>query len=239
MAATLLLTRPAPAARAFAARTRWGGPVVVAPLLRIVLHPFALPDDGAEVIFTAAHAVTALAQATPRRDWPVWCVGPATAQAAREAGFDDLTEGGGDAGALVAQLRAAPPGRRLVHLCGDHVARDIAAELRAAGLPALAQVVYAQQPLALSEQARACLQAPGAVVTPVFSPRSARLLADALARLNLRAALHVVAISPAAAAPLRGMAVAAPTIAARPDAEAMLSALAGLQAALEPGGNPR
>ncbi len=87
-------------------------------------------------------------------------------------------------------------------------------------------VVYDQQNCPLPDHARALLDRPTTLLVPVFSPRSARIAAQALA--GATADLRVAAISPAAAAawtaPVAQMAVA-PT----PDAEGMLTALESLR----------
>ena len=69
----------------------------------------------------------------------------------------------------------------------------------------------------------------------VFSPRSARLLATALMMLPAIATrLHLIAISDAAALPLKGIATGHCRIATHPDARAMCAALLATQATLEP-----
>ena len=66
------------------------------------------------------------------------------------------------------------------------------------------------------------LQGDGPVIAPVFSPRSGLVLSRELARIGHRAPLHVVAISPAAAAALPPHNL---TIADHPDAAAMAQAV--------------
>ncbi len=240
----LFLTRPARESAAFADAARaagWRGAVFCAPLMRIDLEP---PSEDAlaragTLIVTSQHAVAALAQATARRDWPVWCVGPRTAQAARAAGFAHVHQAGGDARALLAELRAARPPAPLLHLRGAHVACDLAAALQAQAL-----VVYRQEALTLPREAAERVAAGGVLVLPVFSPRSARLLVAALAPLRHDAAhKELLAISPAARdaalAASNGVDWAGVTVAARPDAQSMCAALMRLQARLEPYEKPR
>ena len=233
---TILLTRPEAAARRFEAGLRAAGvaaPVVVAPLMRIVPDPGAVAAAGvgaaAALVFTSAEAVAVAAAASPARP-PAFCVGPATAAAARAAGYRAIP-GGGDVAALAATILAAPPAGPVLHLHGAHVRGNLARELAAAGLPARGVAVYEQRAQPLPAAGRRQLAAPGArVLAPVFSPRSAVLLAAALPPPP-RAALEVVAISPAAAAAFGKEPPVAVQVAARPDAEAVIAALAGCLAA--------
>lgn len=78
----------------------------------------------------------------------------------------------------------------------------------------------------LTPAARAALSGSAPLLVPLFSPRSAGLMAPEIA--NARAPLHIAAMSPAVAEALplqvRGGVAMAPV----PDAEGMLQALAGL-----------
>ena len=241
----LLLTRPQADSALFAQRVRaegWVGEVLFSPVLKIVLQPPkpAQLDTANTLVFTSQHAVAALVAATERRDWPVWAVGPRTAQAAQEAGFRDLRQSGGDAKALLHDLTRDPPMPPVLHLRGQHAASDIARHLRAAGQEADAVVVYRQDACALSPEAMLRLRQGGDVILPVFSPRSARLLSSALlAQTAITARLHLIAISDAAALPLNPVAAARCCIATRADAHAMRDAVLAVQATLEPWEKPR
>lgn len=232
--ATILLTRPEAGARAFARALSAAGvtaPVTVAPLLAIVpLDPDGEPGatapwPDAGVIFTSAHAVAAHAALTPAR--PVaWCVGDATAAAARAAGYP-ARSAAGDAAALVRMILSAEGAGRgpLVHARGREARGGIAEKLAAAGIPVREVVVYDQVARPLGVAGRALLSGAGAVVMPVFSPRSARLAGQAAA--DARAALHPVAISAAAARAWQGTGAPGhpPLVADRPDAAAMVAAV--------------
>lgn len=186
LAPTLLLTRPEPAARRFAAAVaHLGLPVLISPVLRIapVAHDAGRLQEARGLVFTSVHAVPA---AGPGRGRPAICVGPATARAARAAGFA-VTEGPGDAARMMPLLRDLGAG--WLHPHGAHVAKV---------LPVPGMVVYDQLPQDLTPAARAVLDRAGPVILPLFSPRSARVLAAQAARA--RAALWLAPISPAAAA---------------------------------------
>lgn len=243
MTSRLLLTRPFDSARDFAEAARdagWRGGIVIAPLMAIVPRPLAtdLLDGVGTVILTSQHAIAALAQAP--RDLTLWCVGPRTIQAARAAGFRHLHQGAGDGAALLAALLAAPPAQPILHLHGAHLALDIAARLRDAGLQAESAVVYTQDAIPLTADGHTCLADPGAVVVPVFSPRSARLLANALSDVpDLQTKLHLVAVSLVVAQALAGVPALTRRTAAQPDGGALLTEVLQVQAELEASAFPR
>ena len=230
----LLITRPreqgARFAEACAVRL---GPVetILAPVLDIVPRSGGIALDGVRgLIFTSENGVRAFVAACGRRDLPAWCVGARTAALARASGMA-ARAAVGDAASLVALLRAEAPPTPLLHLRGAHAAADIAAQLAAAGLPTRALIVYDQLARPLTAPARAALAGACPVITPVFSPRSAALLADAAAAAT--APLHPVAISPAAAREWRARRPQDPIrVADRPDADAMRDAVTDLHGAI-------
>ncbi len=206
----LLLTRPEPAARRFAAGVaHLGLPVVISPVLTIlpVAHDADRLAGARGLVFTSVHAVPA---AGPGGGRPAICVGPATAEAARAAGFR-VTEGPGDAARMLPLLDGLGAG--WLHPHGTHVAKV---------LPVPGMVVYDQLPQPLTAEARAALAGRAPVILPLFSPRSARVLADQAE--GARAPLWLAPISAAARAawPLTPARVAlAPT----PDAPGVLAAI--------------
>ncbi|WP_308917788.1 uroporphyrinogen-III synthase [Jannaschia sp. LMIT008] len=210
----VLLTRPLADARHFAAYL--GVPCVLSPLLKVAFTATP-PGDARAVLFTSQNGVRAWTAGGGPVGLPCWCVGPRTAALAREAGFD-LRGWAADAAGLVRLVPSdAPP---LVHVRGAQARGGVAAGLRARGLSAAEAVLYEACPLPLTAEAAALLRA-GHVVAPVFSPRSARLLAEAVPEGALPH-LRAVAISPAAAAALP---VPAAAVAATPDAAAMRDAI--------------
>lgn len=162
----LLLTRPEPAARRFAAEAAgFGWPVVVSPALRIVpvAHDGAALAAAAGLVFTSENAVPF---AGPGRGRRAICVGPRTAEVARAAGFD-AEAGPGDAARLVPLLAGLGPG--WLHPHGKHIAR---------ALPVAGVAVYDQQPVALNRAALDALAGVEPVVLPLFSPRTAAIVSD-------------------------------------------------------------
>jgi uroporphyrinogen-III synthase len=227
-AVPVLLTRPMAQSQAFAAalQARFGARLhpILSPLMAPVFLTPTLPKGPfAAVIFTSATGVEAAkALDLPRR---AWCVGAQTAARARAAGFE-ARSADGDAAALVAAILADPPPGRLLHLRGEEVRGDVADMLNSAGLETFSAVVYRQDPQPLTAKARAVLTAEGPVIVPLFSPRTGTLFRQALAddlQADLRFAMMSEAVSDAVAGLSKTVAIAR-----RPDADAMLDAVARL-----------
>uniref|UniRef100_UPI0038B2B9DE uroporphyrinogen-III synthase n=1 Tax=Mangrovicoccus ximenensis TaxID=1911570 RepID=UPI0038B2B9DE len=117
-----------------------------------------------------------------------------------------------------------------MHLRGAHVSAPLAAPLRAAGLAVGEAVTYDQVPCPPVPEAAELLASPGPVLLPLFSARSARLLAPHLE--GSRAELIVAAISPAVAAALPVQSAARLDVARRPDSGAVLDLLAKQDASM-------
>ncbi|MEM6441279.1 MAG: uroporphyrinogen-III synthase [Pseudomonadota bacterium] len=236
----ILMTRPEPAASALAARLRAAGADVwVSPLMTLRLRAAFVDVEGAAAaVFTSANGVRGAPQGEALRALPCWCVGEATAEAARASGFSRTRAGPSDAAALAGAMLAGGigPGDRVIHLRGAHGTDGFAEALEAAGVRVDAAEVYAMEPASgLDASALSALREGRISVAPVYSPRSARLLAKALEGLEL-GGLRAAAISPAAAAPLEGLGLADVAVCAAPDGGAMetlILRLAGLTAAAD------
>ncbi|MHA7874873.1 uroporphyrinogen-III synthase [Roseivivax sp.] len=236
----LLLTRPDRASRGFlealASDGLRPGAVVISPLIEIVPEG-ALPDMAgiAGLIFTSAHGVEAYQRAGGPHRPNCFAVGSATAEAARAIGLHPATAEG-DAEALIALIQATSPEGPLLHLRGRHARGDIAARLTEGGIETREAVLYDQRRAGLSPEAQAALGGTAPVVAPLFSPRTADLLA---ASGPFAAPLYVAAMSGAVAERLKGLPRAELVTAAQPNGTAMRKALADLWAraqALEGGG---
>ena len=115
----VLVTRPEPGAARTAARlSRLGHEAVVMPLFEAAvtarLDDLPPAKDISGLVATSARAFDMFESidvaAAGLADIPVHAVGPATAQAAREAGFLDVVQSGGTAQALSQELAAAKAG---------------------------------------------------------------------------------------------------------------------------------
>jgi hypothetical protein len=103
------ITRAQPGASRTAARLRdMGFTPLIQPLLAVETLSPPVPDLDrfAALAFTSRNGVAAFAALTSRRDRPVFAVGDATAQAAREAGFVAVRSASGDLTALARRIAA-------------------------------------------------------------------------------------------------------------------------------------
>ena len=216
------ITRAQPGAARTAARlTALGFTPLVAPLLTIRPLPDALktaPDltTVAALAFTSPNGVEAFAALTPRlRALPVFAVGDATAEAARDAGFTDARSASGDIHALARLIKASPI---------DGLILAPGAREPAGDLPALLPDHQIQRlPIYAAEETHAVPPADFDAVL-VHSPRAARALAAVLTG-DTAAQRLAVCISAAAAAPLSAFSFAEIRTAEAPDETSILTAL--------------
>lgn len=212
----LWITRTRPAARDTADRVMaLGHDPVIAPLLavRVLAGESPVPAHAA-LAFTSRNAVAVWAGLSPHRALPVFCVGDATAEAARAVGFTDVHSASGDARALAALILETKPGPVLV----PGPARPAADLVVLVGpeVPVLPRAVY--------ETVEADIAAPAPIDGILF--HSARA-ASAFARHHAASApgLIAFALSEAVAEPLRALGFAEVRIADRPDEDALLDTL--------------
>ncbi len=179
MLPTLILTRPKAQSEGFAAEVMasWDGPlqIIQSPLIEIVpLEVQPTPTDA--VIFTSANGVASAARLNLTVGLTAWCVGSKTAALAKAAGFAPI-EGPGDANGLIATIIASHPSGRIVHIRGKHARGDVSKRLNAAGIACMDLVTYDQRERPLSVQAHETISAANFVIFPLFSPRTATILA--------------------------------------------------------------
>ncbi|MGR3466373.1 MAG: uroporphyrinogen-III synthase, partial [Shimia sp.] len=152
-----LITRPEPAASAFAGRVGdIGLRTLVAPLQRIAPTTARMPEGARGVILTSAHGAAQLRRLGVPRDMPCFAVGTKTADAARAAGYT-AQSAEGDAEALIAMLRADPPAMLLVHVRGTHTTGAVAERLTTGGVQTMECIAYQQLATPLSPEAQAAL----------------------------------------------------------------------------------
>lgn len=217
MSRPLLLLRPQPGNDASAARARaMGLNVVQLPLFEAVAEEGALPEGpfDALLLTSANGARFGRAVLAAYADRPLYAVGAATAQAAREAGHGDVLTGGGDVASTAAMI-AADGHATILHVAG--------ADVRPFETPALhivRHVVYraAEVPDAAAKPA---IDRLGPAVAAIHSPRAGTRFA-ALVTGAARADFHIAAIS-AAAAQACGTGWAGLAVSDRPDDTALLA----------------
>jgi uroporphyrinogen-III synthase len=225
----VLITRPEREAMALAqALGQRGHVAVIAPLFELRFR--RPPDDFAAalatsqaVLLTSANGARALAEASEQRSKPILAVGDMTAATAEGLGFTSVASASGDSAALakLVQERLDPKAGPLIHVSGVDVA----------GEPAPQDVVRrfalyeAREVETLPDSARAALEARALDAATFFSPRASRTFTKLVAGGNLAEACRTVtaiAISPAAAEPLKALPFKATVAAARPTRQAVL-----------------
>jgi uroporphyrinogen-III synthase len=222
---TLLLTRPRRQSERFLSGCRaqagFEFPVEIAPVIDIQATE-AKPDltQYAGVVLTSENALINV-PVTGGRGKTAFCVGDATRAAAERMGFRSFSARG-DSEALINLIVARRPRTPLLHMRGAHTRGDISKRLTAAGVKTDQIVVYRQIPMELKREVIARLQQTDRFVAPLFSPRSAAVLAAAIRQTSL--VPDIVAISQSAAdswdAASRTI-----TVANRPDGRAMTEAV--------------
>jgi uroporphyrinogen-III synthase len=134
----ILVTRPQPgAAQTARALRERGHEPIVAPLLQIEILAEIDPDAGSwnAILLTSANALHGIRKFASRREWrgvPIFAVGEATAKAARDKGFTNVTSADGNVDDLINLVasRLRPPAR-LLYAAGEERAGDLAGALRA------------------------------------------------------------------------------------------------------------
>jgi uroporphyrinogen-III synthase len=170
---------------------------VIAPVIDISdISDVTLDLAGVQaVLFTSANGVRAFARAAARRDIPVFAVGDASAEAAAEYGFPQVTSAGGDVAALAALVgeRLDPAAGALLHAAGSAVASDLAGDLANHGFVVRrAQLYRAQTVDRLPVNAHRALEE-GAVDAALFySPRTAAHFAALVAAAGLQSSCRQI-----------------------------------------------
>jgi uroporphyrinogen-III synthase len=216
---------------------------VPAPILQIEPEPGAAARLAAAlagvqaVLFTSANGVRAFAEASGRRELPAYCVGDASAAAARLAGFRAVASADGaiaDLAALVA-ARLAPGNGPLLHAAGAMTAGDLAAELDARGFAVRRIVLYRAIPATQFAPETAAAMGRGEIdLALFFSPRGAETFVRLVrggGMADLCRGMIAVCLSGNVAAPLRTLDWRGTAIAAAPNLAAMMAALDGILAA--------
>lgn len=136
----ILVTRPQPQADKTADKlVAMGHEVVIEPQLvfeAMAVDPAAVQGYGVLAV-TSARAIEALAShggLDSLQQATVFCVGQATAQAARDVGFCEVVNAQGDVAALNHALVQAQPKERVLYIAGTERSGALEADLCAAGL---------------------------------------------------------------------------------------------------------
>jgi uroporphyrinogen-III synthase len=183
----VLVLRPEPGATATVEKARTLGlDALAVPLFEIERIGWDAPEmanfDG--LLLTSANAIRVAGGELERlRGLKAYAVGEATAEAAREAGFDIAATGDAGVGRLLASIE---PGLKLLHLCGADRREPVGARQRITTVEVYRAVALERPDLS---------QAIGSVAM-VHSPRAGRRFAELT---DDRGTIAVAAISQAAA----------------------------------------
>lgn len=231
----VVLTRPeADAQRTMESLRARGHEVLSAPLMRI--EPLAA-DLGAgpftAILITSANGARAAA-AHPQRGelvaHPLFAVGARSAEAARAAGFQDVTSAEGDAEDLTKLLvqRFAGSNASFLYLAGEERSVDLAGELAAQGLRTQTVIVYRAVALPFPDDLVEALRANAVDAVLHFSKRSAALYLEGATAAGVFAqavAPRHLALSGHVGQPLAAAGAKTVIVAGRPNESALLAAL--------------
>ncbi|MGH6946011.1 MAG: uroporphyrinogen-III synthase [Kiloniellales bacterium] len=210
-----------------------GHQVLVQPLLTIVPRVRTEPSlEGIQaLLFTSANGVRIFAGLSGRRELPVFAVGEATGQVAREAGFQRVEVAGGDVVALASSVteRLDPKAGGLYHGAASVVAGDLKGTLEAADFEVVREQLYEARPAdSLEPGTGDAVRAGGLDLVLFFSPRTADTFVRLIKAAGLEAGVRKIAalcLSPAVAERLKPLAWAKLLVAERPNQEALLAVL--------------
>lgn len=142
----VVVTRPqADSERTAAALEALGHEALVAPLMRIEPVAVDLAGTWSAIVITSANALQAVpATADGVKTLPVFAVGDRSAEAARRAGFAEVSSANGDITDLVRLVATRAVGAKapLLYLAGEDRTGDLVAQLAAHGIDAEMKVVY-------------------------------------------------------------------------------------------------
>jgi len=198
----LIVTRPLEDARPLGRRLAAAGhEVVVAPLLNIRrVGGLTIPErEYQAVLITSANGARALAGRAGFEHLTratALVVGPASAEAAKLAGFARVEQADGDVAALARSAIAnfRPVDGPLLYVSGAVTAGELAPALETAGFAVDRLIAYEARPAdALPDACAAALRAGSAEGVLLFSPRSAGIWSSLVAAADLApAALRLV-----------------------------------------------
>ena len=230
----LVVTRPqADSERTAATLRARGHDVLVAPLMRVEPVAADLSGTWGGVIITSANAPGAIAGKPGCKGLfklPLFAVGQRSADAARQAGFSDVTSAGGDVRDLVQLIaeRHADASAPLLYLAGEDRAADLVGELIVHGIAAEMAVVYRAATAPFPPKLTVALQGGEVDAILHFSKRSAEnyLTGAAQAGVEKQAlAVRHICLSAQIAEPLSRAGASRIAIAPRPDEVALIASL--------------
>lgn len=234
----IIVTRAEPGASETMKRLEARGlNAVLAPMLSLHELPETPMPDAADIsglVFTSANGVRTYAARRDDRHLPAWCVGPATAQAAQDAGFKTVHESAGNAVDLANFIAAksAPSNQSLLHVANSAAAGTLKETLEAQGYRTVFAPIYEMRPAqTLLEQVTNLLDKSAKTILLLHSEKGASAFAALTKTIALSQCIGV-AISARAVAPLEHANLSAIYIADAPNEDGLFAALEGALATL-------
>ena len=226
----VVVTRPqTDSERTAVALEAFGHEVLVAPLMRIEPVAVDLAGTWSAIVITSANALQAVpATADGVKTLPVFAVGDRSAEAARQAGFAEVSSANGDIKDLVRLVAARAVGAKapLLYLAGEDRSGDLVPQLAAHGIDAEMKVVYRIAAEVFPPVLAAALESGDVDAVLHFSRRSAELFVEGARASGVAGPAEDVrhlCLSAQVAEPLAG--ASRVTVAARPEEVALIALL--------------
>ena len=226
----VVVTRPqADSERTAAALEALGHEVLVAPLMRVKPVAVDLAGTWSAIVITSANALQAIpATADGVKTLPVFAVGDRSAEAARRAGFAEVSSANGDIKDLVRLVAARAVGAKapLLYLAGEDRSGDLVTQLAAHGIDAKMKLVYRIVAEVFPPVLAAALESGDVDAVLHFSRRSAELFVEGARSSGVTGPAEDVrhlCLSSQVAEPLAG--ANRIVVAARPDEAALIALL--------------
>ena len=226
----VVVTRPqADSERTAVALEALGHEVLVSPLMRIEPVAVDLAGTWSAIVITSANALQAVpATADGVKPLPVFAVGDRSAEAARRAGFAEVSSANGDIKGLVRLVATRAVGAKapLLYLAGEDRTGDLVAQLAAHGIDAEMKVVYRIVAEVFPPVLAVALESGDVDAVLHFSRRSAELFVEGARSSGVAGPAEDVrhlCLSSQVAEPLAGASRIA--VAARPEEAALIALL--------------
>ncbi|MGR3341867.1 MAG: uroporphyrinogen-III synthase [Paracoccaceae bacterium] len=220
-APVVLLTRPAVPAARFRKMLGRGADVILSPVTEIEPVAFKVDLSGYRTLIIASqHAVQSMKGVAGLSGKQAFAVGEHTAMVAGELGLA-VVASDANADDLVARIIAERPPGKFLFVRGVRSRGDIENRLENRGLETDSIITYNQIELPLSARAIEVLRGARPVVLPLFSPRSAELMARKSSECSAAAPLILIAMSAAVLAAWDGPVAAYSMSVDEPTAQAM------------------
>jgi uroporphyrinogen-III synthase len=184
----IIITRPEEDARPLAGKLQaMGHHVSILSMMNIVpRNEVKIPDKIYQAIcLTSANGVRSLRGITHIKDFSVIAVGPQSLQAAQKAGFNNVTAQGGDVDGLIDFVKQnyLPTAGPILYISGSETSGDLEGKLISRGFSVDRIITYDAVPAKLTDHQTEISDADAVML---YSPRSAKIWCDEIARLGLQ-----------------------------------------------------